>query len=91
LQILGLIVETTHMEADRQLTFAVHGLTNTTANQIEFERDGEMVTVARHFRDAYNYNLRHPDLPCVIHQMPQRRQSYYPIEVVMIVYVPIWV
>ena len=83
----GLVLETTHLDADRQLTFAAHGLTDSSARELEFERDGQRVTVEDHFREVYNYNLRYPNLRCVIHQMPQRRQSYYPLELVKIVYV----
>ena len=85
------MVQSTHLEAERQIPFTAYGLTNMAANRMEFDRNGQMVTVANYFRDEYMYNLRYPNLPCVIHQLTQQRQSYYPLELVMIVYVHIWV
>ena len=72
-----------HLPADRQITFAVFGLTDRAASEVRFERQGQMITVQEHFETAHQLRLRFPGLPCVIQRTPQR-MSYYPLEYIRI-------
>ncbi|KAH7662487.1 piwi domain-containing protein, partial [Aphelenchoides avenae] len=88
-QLKNLVVRTNHLEVNQ--TFAINGLTDKGANEIQFELDGTPVSVFEYFRKKYDVQLRFPKLPCVVHRRVARVggqnrkvDTYYPIEVLEI-------
>ena len=54
-------VETTHMKRKQKCS----GLSFKSAKEETFDCEGTKVSVVNYFREKYNIQLRHPDLPCV--------------------------
>ena len=54
-------IETTHVRRKRRCK----GLSPKSAREEVFECEGRKVSVMDHFKEKYNIQLQHPDLPCV--------------------------
>lgn len=63
--------------------FKCKGIDDRPAMQREFEHNGQMVTVVKYFKLQYNMQLKHPELPCLVHKGRQGL-NYTPMEVVEI-------
>ncbi|OLL24133.1 Protein argonaute [Neolecta irregularis DAH-3] len=65
---------TTYMKRDNVSLKKIYTFNNLgrPANMLTFIKDEQKVTVAQHFKDAWKYNLKYPNLPVVIVQNQNR-------------------
>jgi hypothetical protein len=65
------------------MTFAIAGLTDRPAAEIDFPREGQRVNLIRHFEETYEMRVRFPRLPAVIKRTPQN-ESFFLMETLKI-------
>eukprot|EP00850_Spirogloea_muscicola_P007880 SM000041S15439 [mRNA] locus=s41:105499:111602:+ [translate_table: standard] len=77
--LLRLQITVTHRETPRK--YRVTGVTREPAQDLQFEADGENVSLIAYFQQKYNYKIRFPQLPCIV---VGSKKSWLPMEVCVI-------
>uniref|UniRef100_A0A0K0DR87 PAZ domain-containing protein n=1 Tax=Angiostrongylus cantonensis TaxID=6313 RepID=A0A0K0DR87_ANGCA len=82
LQVVSLVVATTHMETNRQ--FYIHGIEETYAGKQFFETAAGKISIEQYFREKYKRSLRFPRLPLASERKAANVLNYYPLELLVI-------
>ncbi|XP_077485878.1 uncharacterized protein LOC144096947 [Amblyomma americanum] len=69
----GVSIQVDHLHSRK---YVIKQLTERSANELSFEREGQSITVAEYFRVRYRKMLEHPDLPCI----DVGGKCYFPME-----------
>ncbi|VDM54782.1 unnamed protein product [Angiostrongylus costaricensis] len=82
LQVVSLIVVTTHMETNRR--FYIHGIEEAYAGKQFFETPEGKISVEQYFQEKYKRSLRFPRLPLATERKSANMLNYYPLELLVI-------
>ncbi len=77
-QISGLKIFTTHIR-NRKRIDTIDSLSEEKANEYKFEKDNQMITVSKYFKDEYNIDLSFGDFPLLL--MKGGSKCHFPVEV----------
>jgi len=80
----------THYLGERNFAFTINDLSQRSAAQTFFDRNGEQISVAEYYLKNYDIRLRDRDLPCAVQKKPKPGgggydESFYPLELLNIV------
>ncbi|KAM0688691.1 hypothetical protein COBT_000045 [Conglomerata obtusa] len=67
----------------RNISFKLVGITDQTADKLNFTFENRMINVAEYFGEKY-FRLRYPNLPCIVKQNKDKSVCYFPMEVLKI-------